>query len=128
MAACFSAFKQHFAKGQHYSYDLVELGRYYNDYLALMSHFDEVLPGLVYRVQYEDMVEDTAGQTKLLLSACGLAFEAACLRFHDNARAVRTASSEQVRRPIFRDSLQNWRNYESWLGPLAEVLGKDVLF
>jgi tetratricopeptide (TPR) repeat protein len=125
MAACFSAFKQHFAKGQHYSYDLVELGRYYNDYLALMSHFDAVLPGLVYRVQYEEMVEDTAGQTKLLLSACGLAFEAACLRFHENARAVRTASSEQVRRPIFRDSLHNWRNYQDWLEPLADTLARN---
>ncbi len=126
MAACFSAFKQHFAKGQHYSYDLVELGRYYNDYLGLMSHFDEVLPGLVYRVQYEDMVENTAEQTRLLLSGCGLAFEEACLRFHENARAVRTASSEQVRRPIFRDSLENWRNYQHWLGPLADTLGRKA--
>jgi tetratricopeptide (TPR) repeat protein len=123
MAACFSAFKQHFAKGQHYSYDLVELGRYYNDYLALMSHFDDVLPGRIYRVHYEDMVENTAEQTKRLLAACGLPFEANCLRFHENARAVRTASSEQVRRPIFRDSLQNWQNYKPWLEPLAAALG-----
>jgi len=126
MAACFSAFKQHFAKGQHYSYDLVELGRYYNDYLALMSHFDDVLPGRVYRVQYENMVENTVEQTKLLLEACGLAFEEECLRFHENARAVRTASSEQVRRPIFRGSLEHWRNYESWLGRLAETLGLNA--
>jgi predicted Zn-dependent protease len=126
MAACFSAFKQHFAKGQHYSYDLVELGRYYNDYLALMSHFDDVLPGRVYRVQYENMVESTVEETKLLLAGCGLAFEEACLRFHENARAVRTASSEQVRRPIFRESLQHWRNYAEWLGPLAETLGLNA--
>jgi len=127
MAACFSAFKQHFAKGQHYSYDLVELGRYYNDYLALMAHFDAVLPGLIYRVHYEAMVENTPEQTRLLLAACGLSFEEACLRFFENARAVRTASSEQVRRPIFRESLQNWRHYESWLGPLATILERDAI-
>ena len=126
MAVCFSAFKQHFAKGQHYSYDLVELGRYYNDYVALMAHFDEILPGRVYRVQYEDMVENTDEQTRLLLAGCGLEFEEACLRFHENARAVRTASSEQMRRPIFRESLQHWCNYANWLRPLAETLGLNA--
>jgi tetratricopeptide (TPR) repeat protein len=123
MAACFSAFKQHFAKGQHFTYDLTDLGRYYSDYLALMAHFDAVLPGRVHRVQYEEMVDNAEAVTKTLLAHCNLNFEESCLRFHENARPVRTASSEQVRRPIFREGLDHWRNYEPWLGELAEALG-----
>jgi hypothetical protein len=123
MAACFSAFKQHFARGQGFSYDLGEVGRYYRDYVDLMAHLDEVLPGRIHRVIYEDMVEDTEGQVRRLLAYCGLAFEPACLRFHENERAVRTASSEQVRRPIFREGVDHWRHYETWLGPLKEALG-----
>ncbi len=122
MAACFSAYKQHFARGQHYSYDLQELGRYYRDYLALMAHFDTVLPGRVHRVLYEDMVTDTEAELRRLLAHCGLDFEPACLAFHSNTRAVRTASSEQVRRPIFREGLDHWKNYEPWLGPLKQSL------
>jgi tetratricopeptide (TPR) repeat protein len=122
MAACFSAFKQHFARGQHYSYDLGELGRYYRDYVALMDHFDTVLPGLVHRVRYEDMVEDTEGEVRRLLAFLGVAFEPACLRFHETARAVRTASSEQVRQPIYREGLAHWRHYEAWLGALKEAV------
>jgi len=128
MATCFSAFKQHFAKGHHYSYDLDELGRYYLDYLGLMAHFDAVLPGRVHRVEYERMVGETEAQTRALLRYCGLDFEEACLRFHENARPVRTASSEQVRRPIFRDGLEQWRHYEGWLGALAERFRQEVLF
>ena len=123
MAAGFSAFKQHFARGQAFSYDLADLGRYYRDYLALMRHFDAVAPGAVHRVIYEDMVEDTEGEVRRLLDYCGLTFEPACLRFHDNQRAVRTASSEQVRRPIYREGLDQWRRYEPWLGPLKAALG-----
>ncbi len=122
MAACFSAFKQHFAKGQHFSYDLDDLGRYYGDYVALMAHFDEVLPGRVHRVTYELLVEDTAAELRRLLDYCALPHEPACLRFHENARPVRTASSEQVRRPINRDGLDAWRAYERWLGPLRSAL------
>ncbi len=122
MAACFAAFKQHFARGQHFSYDLGELGRYYADYAALMAHVDEVLPGRVHQVSYEAMVEDTEAETRRLLAHCGLAFEPACLRFHENPRAVRTASSEQVRRPIYRDGLEQWRMFEPWLGPLKALL------
>jgi tetratricopeptide (TPR) repeat protein len=122
MATCFSAFKQHFAKGHHYSYDLDELGSYYLDYLALMGHFDAALPGRVHRVQYERMVLDTEGETCGLLAYCGLDFEPVCLRFHENERPVRTASSEQVRRPVFREGLDQWRHYEKWLGPLAARL------
>jgi predicted Zn-dependent protease len=123
MAACFSAFKQHFARGQAFSYDLTDLGRYYRDYVELTAHFDAVLPGRVHRVAYEEMVEDTEGQVRRLLDHCGLPFEPACLRFFENERAVRTASSEQVRQPIFREGLEQWRNYEPWLGPLKDALG-----
>ena len=123
MAACFSAFKQHFARGQGFSYDLADLGGYYRDYVALMAHFDRVLPGRIHRVIYEDMVDDTEGEVRRLLDYCRLPFEANCLKFHENARAVRTASSEQVRRPIYREGLEQWRNYQPWLSPLAEALG-----
>jgi predicted Zn-dependent protease len=123
MASCFSAFKQHFARGQHFSYDLTELGLYYADYVALMAHFEAALPGRIHRVQYEAMVNDTEGQTRRLLTYLGLPFEPACLRFHENDRAVRTASSEQVRRPIFREGLDHWRHYEPWLAPLRAALG-----
>jgi tetratricopeptide (TPR) repeat protein len=124
MATCFSAFKQHFAKGHHYSYDLDELGQYYLDYLTLMTHFDTVLPGRIHRVHYENMVTDTETETRKLLAYCGLDFEPACLRFHENDRPVRTASSEQVRQPIFREGLDQWRHYASWLEPLAARLHK----
>ncbi|CAN7522820.1 sulfotransferase [Phenylobacterium sp. LjRoot225] len=123
MGACFSAFKQHFARGQHFSYGLADLGLYYRDYVELMAHFDEVLPGRVHRVFYEQMVEDLEGETRRLLDYCGLDFDPACLRFYENERAVRTASSEQVRRPIFRDGLDQWRRFEPWLAPLATALG-----
>ena len=127
MATGFSAFKQHFARGQHYSYDLTELGRFYRDYLRLMDHIDVVLPGRVHRVQYEEMVENTEAELYRLLNYCALAFDPACLSFHQNRRPVRTASSEQVRRPIFREGLDQWRNYEPWLGPLRNALQSDVI-
>lgn len=126
MGSCFSAFKQHFAQGQDFSYDLPALGRYYRDYVELMAHFDAVLPGRVHRVIYEDMVEDTEGEIRRLLDHCGLAFEPGCLEFHRNSRAVRTVSSEQVRRPIFRDGLEQWRNFEPWLDPLKTALGPTL--
>ncbi len=119
----FSAFKQHFARGQGFTYDLTDLGRYYADYVALMAHFDAVLPGRVHRVIYERMVADPEAEVRALLAACGLPFEDACLRFYENDRAVRTASSEQVRRPIFTDAADHWRNYDPWLGPLKAALG-----
>jgi tetratricopeptide (TPR) repeat protein len=126
MASCFSAFKQLFARGHAFSYDLTDVGLYYRDYVELMDHFDTVLPGRVFRVIYEDLVEDTEGEVRRLLDYCGLPFEPACLRFHETDRPVRTASSEQVRRPIFREGLEQWRNYEPWLGPLADALGPDL--
>jgi tetratricopeptide (TPR) repeat protein len=123
LACCFSTFKQHFARGQSFSYSLEDLGRYYRDYVELMAHFDEVLPGRVHRVHYEALVEDTETEVRALLEYCGLPFEEQCLRFYENERAVRTASSEQVRQPIFRDGLDQWRNFEPWLGPLKAALG-----
>ena len=103
LGCCFSAFKQHFARGQNFTYDLEDLGRYYRDYVELMAHFDAVLPGRVHRVFYESMIEDTEAEVRRLLDYCGLPFEEQCLRFYENERAVRTASSEQVRQPIFKD-------------------------
>ena len=123
LGSCFSAFKQHFARGQYFSYSLDDLGRYYADYVELMAHFEHVLPGRVHRVQYEALVEDTETEVRRLLDYCGLPFEQQCLRFYENKRAVRTASSEQVRQPIFRDGLDQWRHYEPWLQPLKEALG-----
>jgi len=123
LGCCFSCFKQHFARGQSFTYDLGDLGRYYRDYVALMAHFDTVLPGRVHRVFYESMIDETELQVRRLLDYCGLPFEEGCLRFFENARAVRTASSEQVRQPIFRDALDHWRHYEPWLDPLKSALG-----
>ena len=126
MANGFSAYKQHFSRGQGFTYDLGELGRYYRDYVEIMEHYDRVLPGLVHRVYYEVMVADPEAQTRVLLAHCGLAFESACLAFHETKRAVRTASSEQVRRPISAEAVDHWRNYAPWLGPLADALGDVV--
>ncbi len=123
LAGCFSAFKQHFARGQSFSYDLADIGRYYRDYVRLMAHFDAVLPGRVHRVLYERMVDDTEGEVRRLLDHCRLPFEASCLRFFENARPVRTASSEQVRQPIYREGVDHWRHYAPWLGPLESALG-----
>ena len=123
LGCCFSAYKQHFARGQHFTYSLDEIGRYYRDYVELMAHYDAVLPGRVHRVFYERMIEDTEGEVRRLLDYCGLPFDERCLRFYENDRAVRTASSEQVRRPIYREGVDHWLNYEPWLGPLRSALG-----
>ena len=123
MASCFSAFKQLFATGQNFSYDLTDLGRYYADYVALMAHWDRVLPGVVLRVFYEETVRDTEGAVRRLLDYCGLPFEDRCLRFYETERAVRTASSEQVRQPIYSDAVEHWRNFEPQLEGLRAALG-----
>jgi tetratricopeptide (TPR) repeat protein len=122
-----SAYKQHFAAGHEYSYDLANIGRYYNSYLAVMDHFDAVLPGRVFRVHYEENVRDTEGTIRRLLDHTGLDFEPACLEFYKNTRAVRTASSEQVRQPIYTESVATWKRYETELKPLAEALGPATL-
>ena len=123
LACCFSNFKQHFARGQNFSYSLDDMGRYYRDYVELMAHFDAVLPGRIHRVHYEDMVSDTETEVRRLLDYCGLPFEAGCLRFFENERPVRTASSEQVRKPIYKEGVDHWRHFEPWLGPLKDALG-----
>lgn len=123
LACCFSAFKQHFARGQGFTCSLDDIGRYYVDYVRLMAHFDAVLPGRVHRVLYERMVDDTEAEVRSLLAYCGLPFEDACLRFYQNQRPVRTASSEQVRQPIYREGVDHWRHYAAWLGPLESTLG-----
>lgn len=123
LACCLSGYKQHFAQGQNYTYSLEDIGDYYRDYVELMAHFDTVLPGRVHRVIYESMVEDTEAEVRRLLDYCGLPFEEGCLRFFENERPVRTASSEQVRQPIYRGGIDHWRHYEPWLGPLKAVLG-----
>jgi hypothetical protein len=116
-------FRQHFARGQAFTYNLADMGAYYADYVRLMAHVDRLLPGRVHRVVYERMVEDSEGEIRRLLAAAGLDFEPACLDFHRTERAVRTPSSEQVRRPIYREATEEWRAYEPHLGPLKEALG-----
>lgn len=123
MACCFSGFKQHFAEGQEFTYGLTEVGQYYRDYVHLMDHWDAVLPGKILRVQYEDVVADTETQVRRILDYLELPFEQACVDFHKTKRSVRTASSEQVRQPIFKSGLEQWRHYEPWLGPLKKALG-----
>jgi tetratricopeptide (TPR) repeat protein len=123
MACCFSNFKQLFASGQEFTYSIEDLARYYRTYLELMRHWDQVLPGRVLRIQYEDVVEDLEGNVRRLLLHCGLEFEANCVEFHRTERSVQTASAEQVRQPIYREGLEQWRNYEPWLGSLRQALG-----
>ncbi|WP_225899924.1 tetratricopeptide repeat-containing sulfotransferase family protein [Croceicoccus gelatinilyticus] len=126
MDCCFSGFKQLFAEGQEFTYGLTEIGRYYADYVALMDHWDRVLPGRVLRVQHEDVLDDLEGQVRRMLDYLGLPFEDACLDFHRTDRAVRTASSEQVRRPINRSGQDAWKPFEPWLGDLKDALGDLV--
>jgi hypothetical protein len=123
MSCCFSGWKQHFARGQTFTYDLAEIGRYYGDYVRLMAHYDVAAPGAVHRVIYERMVAETESEVRHLLDYLGLPFEENCLEFHRNTRAVRTASSEQVRRPIYTDAVEHWKAYAEWLGPLEAALG-----
>ncbi len=126
MACCFSNFKQLFATGQEFTYRIEDIARYYRSYVELMSHWEKVLPGKILRIQHEDVVEDLEGNVRRLLQFCGLEFEPACLEYHKTERSVRTASSEQVRRPIFKEGLDQWRNFEPWLEPLKHALGPLV--
>ncbi len=123
LACCFSNLKQLFAKGQEFTYSIEDIARYYRTYLELMRHWDQVLPGWVLRVHHEDVVDDLEGSVRRLLDFCGLEFEPGCIEFHKTVRSVRTASSEQVRQPIFRDGLDQWRHFEPWLEPLKQALG-----
>ena len=126
MGCCFSGFKQLFAEGQEFTYGLEEVGTYYRDYVQLMNHWDAALPGKILRVHYEDVVADLETQVRQLLDYCDLPFEEACLNFHENNRAVRTASSEQVRQPIFKSGVDQWENFSAHLDPLRKILGPEL--
>ena len=123
MACCFGNLKQLFARGQEFAYSIEDIARYYRTYLELMEHWDAALPGRVLRVPHEDVVDDLEHSVRLILDFCELPFEPACVEFHRTERSIRSASSEQVRQPIFREGLDQWRNFETWLGPLREALG-----
>ncbi len=126
MACCFSGFKQLFAEGQEFSYNLVDIGRYYNDYVALMDHWEAVAPGSVLRVHYENVVQDLEGQVNRILEFCGLPFEQACMDFHRTERAVRTASSEQVRQPIYGGGVGQWEHFRTYLTELEETVASSI--
>jgi tetratricopeptide (TPR) repeat protein len=127
MACCFSNLKQLFAAGQEFTYSVEDIARYYRTYLELMQHWDDVLPGKVLRIWHEDVVDDLESNVRRILDFCGLDFEPTCIEFHKTERSVRTASSEQVRQPIFREGLDQWKNYEPWLGELKEALGDALV-
>ncbi len=128
LACCFSNFRQHFARGQSFTYSLEDVGRYYVDYVRLLTHVDRAIPGRVHRVIYERMVDDTEIEIRALLDHCGLEFEPACLEFYKTDRAIRTPSSEQVRQPIYRGATEEWRNYEPHLGALKDILEPTLNF
>lgn len=124
MATCFSCYKQRFIRGMNFSFNLTELGRYYSKYAEIMAHMNAVLPGRIYRLQYEQLIANPEQEVRALLTHCGLAFEPGCMRFYENTRVVHTISSEQVRRPLYSESVDQWRNFEPFLGPLQrEVEG-----
>ncbi len=127
MACCFSGYKQLFGEGQEFSYNLHDIGNYYRQYVRLMDHWDNVLPGFVLRVQYEDVVADLETQVRGILEFCGLEYEENCVEFHKTRRSIRTPSAEQVRQPIYQSGLEQWRHYEEWLDPLKDALGPEVL-
>ena len=124
---CFSGFKQLFAEGQEFTYDLHDIGQYYCNYLDLMNHWNEVLPGFILRVNNEDVIDDLEGQVRRMLDFCGLKFQESCLNFHQTKRNVRTPSAEQVRQPVSRSGVDNWKPFEEFLTPLKESLGKEIL-
>jgi hypothetical protein len=127
MAACFAMFKQALPQqAAAFSYDLRSLGLYYNNYVSMMKHWQSVMPGRIHFVQYERLVEDTENEIRRILDYCGLPFDEGCLRFWETDRGVVTPSAEQVRQPIFRHALQQWRNFEPWLGPLKEALSQPA--
>jgi predicted Zn-dependent protease len=123
LACCFSNFKQLFASGQQFTYSILDLTRYYGMYVELMAHWDTALPGKILRIQYENVVENLEANVRRILEFCNLQFEPGCVEFHKTRRSVHTASSEQVRQPIFKEGLDQWRHFEPWLGPFKAALG-----
>jgi hypothetical protein len=126
LACGFSNFRQHYAEGQEFTYDLEHFGLYYRDYVRLMAHFDKVAPGTIYRVIHEHLLTDPEGEIRRLLEFLGLPFEETCLRFYDSKRPVRTISAEQVRRPIDATRIEQWKRFERWLDPLKQALGPSL--
>jgi tetratricopeptide (TPR) repeat protein len=127
MACCFSGFKQLFAEGQDFSYKLEDIGRYYQAYLKLMAHWDDVLPGFVLTVNHEDVVDNLEKQVRRILDFCGLEFEQSCLDFHKTKRNIKTPSSEQVRQPIYKSATEQWQHFEEHLTPLKKALKIDLV-
>ena len=123
LACCFSNYKQLFASGQQFTYSIDHIARYYRMYVELMAHWDCALPGRILRVMHEDVVDDLEASVRRILEFCELEFEQGCVEFHKTERTVHSASSEQVRRPLYREGVDQWRHYEPWLGPLKEALG-----
>ena len=123
MAACFAMFKQMLPPDAAFSYDLTHLGRYYRDYVDYMDYLDSVMPGAILRVSYESLVDNTEAEIRRMLNYCGLPFDERCLRFWETDRAVLTPSAQQVRKPIYRGALEQWKNFEPWLGELKAALG-----
>ena len=123
---CLSCFFQNFTKGQHYSFDMLKLGHFYNDYNRLMEHWDVMFPDKIQTIRYESLLEDPERETRRMLDFCGLPFEDACLNFHETQRVVKTASFLQVRQPIYKTSRNRWRNYAAHLGELAKILGVSI--
>ena len=126
MACCFSGFKQLFADGQEFSYGLDDMARYYKNYVELMQHWDKVLPGKVLRVHYENIVADAEKEVEKLLDFVGVSFEKNCLDFYKTDRSIRTPSSEQVRQPLYKNALEQWRNFEPFLGTLQASLADEI--
>ena len=126
MDCCFSCYKQLFGSGQGFTYSLNRIGNYYLEYISLMNHWEKVLPGVIHRVIYEDMINDTENQIRKLIDFCNLEFEDGCLEFYKNKRAVRTPSSEQVRQPIYKKGVGQWKNYQDWLSPLKQILEEKL--
>ena len=126
LACCFSNYKQLFASGQQFTYGIDDIARYYRMYVELMAHWDCALPGRILRIKHEDVVDDLEGNVRRMLEFCELEFEQGCIEFHKTQRTVHSASSEQVRRPLYREGVDQWRRYEPWLGPLKEALGPLV--
>jgi hypothetical protein len=123
MACCFSGFNQLISSGQQFSYGLDDIGAYYRDYINLMNHWEKVLPNKILCVQYENVVADLEYEVRRILDYCQLPYEQNCINFHQTERNVRTPSSEQVRQPIYKSGLEQWKNFEPWLEPLKNVLG-----
>jgi hypothetical protein len=124
MACCFSGYKQLFAEGQDFSYDLDDISRYYKAYLKLMAHWHEVLPNFVLQVNHEEVVDDLQTQVTRMLGFCELEFEQACVNFHKTKRTIKTPSSEQVRQPIYKSATEQWQHFEPYLSTLKTAFNK----